>query len=66
MTNFKVIIEDLKTNQDKLMNSYDSWSYCPASSLLKSLEIDYWDEYPEVVLGKESLINIIRMMIKSV
>ncbi|OMJ77840.1 hypothetical protein SteCoe_22473 [Stentor coeruleus] len=66
MTNFKEIINDLNVNQNKLLNSYNSWSYCPASSLLKSVEINYWDEYPDTVLKQESLINLIRMMIKNV
>lgn len=66
LTSFPDIIKDLRNNQEDLFNNYDSWSNCPASSLLTSMGVSYWDLDPDPVLKQDSLLNIIRLTIKHV
>lgn len=65
-TDLKTVLDNIKDIQNKLQNSYDSWSYCPISSIVHSKELSYWEMDPSPIRYQATLPDTLDLFIKHV
>ncbi|OMJ74238.1 hypothetical protein SteCoe_26899 [Stentor coeruleus] len=63
-TDLRTILVNLKDIQDKLQNSYDSWSYCPVSSIVHSKKLTYWELESSPIRYQGTLPDVLDLFIK--
>lgn len=62
----KIAATELKKAQDKLLENYDSWSYCPASKIITSKPTAYWVLENEPTLKFDSLYTVVGKLVQNV